>query len=79
MYKINVIGDTWSLNSSNFDLVKGSFREVSQFMVFDLDFEYSEIKLAADQMHESGHDRAHFGVLKSFIYSSNSKESQYVL
>lgn len=79
MTKLYDLGNnTYRVQTHAFGLREGSLRDVCQFMVFDLDIEYSQIEFALVEMNRQRHDGADFGILGRFIFSFSTKEIKNV-
>lgn len=59
--------------STKFGSREGSLRDVVQFMVFDLDMDYSDIEMALVNMNALDHDAADFGIFGGFILTFSTK------
>lgn len=64
--------DKWVIDCKNISAYSGSLKEVIEFMIKKLDFNFENIEnglmLLADNIRQ-GHNGCHFGIYKSCIYS----------
>jgi hypothetical protein len=61
--------DEWILNVKGGSVFVGTFRKVVTHAVTRMGFELDEIDFAVKQMLDKGHNAAHFGMYRSFIFS----------
>lgn len=69
--------DEWILNVKNGPIYAGSFKKVIKHAVVRMGFDLQELELAVSEMVKNGHNGAHFGMYKGFIYSFQ-KEFKHV-
>lgn len=66
-----VTHNEWVLHVNNGDIYRGTFYKVARYAAAKLNFSLEEIELAAVEMTKIGHNGAHFGAFKRFIYTFN--------
>jgi len=67
---VSVTNDSWYLRVVDHTVFTGTMREVALYAVQRLGFKFKEIHAAFDAIAQEGHNVAHFGMNKDFIYSS---------
>lgn len=65
------IDGSWILKASQISVAKGTLKDVVAIMIKRYKFLMSEIEYAIEDMDIKGHNRAHFGMGKSFIFSDD--------
>lgn len=73
--------DRWALMIGHKVRYSGSFRHVVAICLRELRFDSRQLDMAVQEMckpENKGHDVAHFGVYRTFLFSYNSKEQQRV-
>ncbi len=68
--------DEWIIHIKNGDIFAGSFKKVIIHAITRLGFSMEEIEISVTEMLKYGHNGAHFGTYKSFIYTFQ-KEFKY--
>jgi hypothetical protein len=66
---IEMGNDQWAMNVRGGSLFVGSFRKVVMHSVAVLGFNLKEIEFAVKEMLDKGHNSAHFGMYKGFIFT----------
>lgn len=66
---LEVEKDIWFFNVVDGESFGGTLKEVVLFAIFKHQVKFSDIELAIQDMIKEGHNAAHFGMWKSFIYS----------
>jgi len=67
---IEIDKDIWYLQVVGDTIFSGTFREVIVYAVRQFGFKMKDIDEAIQDMVNNNHNVAHFGMYKSFIYSS---------
>lgn len=66
---VEVDSSLWLLLSGDLTLRRGSFLQVATYMVASKGFKYEQLDEAITAMTRKGHNAAHFGMYKDFMYS----------
>lgn len=75
-YDLLLLGDNrYSLLASQEHKKDGNLAEIITFMVVKYNFKITEIETAVLEMHQKDHVRAHFGVKKTLIFTSNMERA----
>lgn len=61
--------DQWVLHVKGGNIYNGTFKKLIKYAIVKLGFEMEEIELAIGEMLNKGHNGAHFGMYKTFIFS----------
>ena len=69
--------DKWALHVKDGPVFIGSFRKVVTHAVTRLKFKLDEIEYATKEMIDKGHNGAHFGMYRGFIFTFQ-KEFKHV-
>lgn len=65
--------DEWHMTDLDSRVYMGTFKEVVKHAVTMWGFKLSEVEIAISEMVNKGHNAAHFGVYKKFIFTFNLK------
>lgn len=75
MYKLQMISlDKWAVIRKNKKPYIGSMDQVISYSVKALGIPFQEIDIAIEEIIEHGDDTAEFGIMRSFLYTFNSKK-----
>lgn len=61
--------DEWILHVKNGPIFSGSLKKVGLHAVAHMGFKPEELEVAVIEMNRNGHNGAHFGMYKGFIFS----------
>lgn len=68
-----VTQDEWIINAKGGPLFAGTFKDVVKHAIAKMGFELEEIEIATQEMIKMGHNAAHFGMFRGFIYTFNKE------
>lgn len=71
--------ESWVIRAGEKSLYSGTMREVVTFMVQRLGFDIDEIEVAIEEVGKhlkNGHDGAHFGMHKRFIFTQQYNQQE---
>lgn len=68
---VEVTDNVWFIQPIGGESFGGTFSEVVLICIYKYGFKFKEIEEAVKAMLELGHNSAHFGVYRTFIFSSN--------
>jgi len=72
-YDLYEVGDLWFLHVKGGSVFSGTFYKVARHAISVLGFKATEIEEAIGEMTKNGHNGAHFGMYKGFIFSFNKE------
>ena len=76
MYNLYFLKKVWRIEVDSGGYFEGSLKEVTAYCETYLAFSTKEIDAALDDMVKKKTDSAHFGVIRSFIYSFDREHKE---
>lgn len=75
MYTLKNINDSkWMINGKLGFSFMGTFKEVMEICIGDLEFNPDELEVAVTEMVHADHNTASFGINRTFMFTSNKLE-----